>query len=177
MKSILQTIGLIVGIFILAVAFDQITPLKQLTAYLAEHPEPYRGITIGLAVIGWLLLIVAFGGGIWSQGRPMTDDEAQEFMSTSAGNPRIKRKMWGKGVGREFRGTATFREIKDTIRTGVWLHGSSWWPILIGLVGLPFAAYGMFGFFVVIGPPLVKVICAGALLYATIRTVWGFWKA
>ncbi|HLO34324.1 MAG TPA: hypothetical protein VK249_34585 [Anaerolineales bacterium] len=38
-------------------------------------------------------------------------------------------------------------------------------------------AFGMFGFFFVIGPPLVKLMCGGALLYAPVRTIWAFWKA
>src|SRR4051794_8956562 len=133
MKSILQTAGLIIAIFILAVLLDQLTPLKQLTSFLAERPEPYRGITIGLAVVGWLLLIFTFTGVIWSWGRPMNEDEAHDYMSTSGGNPRVRRKFQGKVVGREFKGAASFREIKDAMRTGAWLHDSSWWPMLIGL--------------------------------------------
>jgi hypothetical protein len=98
-------------------------------------------------------------------------------MSTSAGRPRTARVTRGPVAGREYRFTASFREIKGAFRTGSWLHDRSLWPILIGLVGVLFAAYGMFGYFVVIGPPLVKLLCGGALAYATVRTVWGFWKA
>jgi hypothetical protein len=43
--------------------------------------------------------------------------------------------------------------------------------------GAPFALYGMFGYFLVVGAPTVKRVCAGVLLYATARTAWGFWKA
>ncbi len=49
--------------------------------------------------------------------------------------------------------------------------------ILVALLGAPFAVYGMFGYFIVIGAPTVKLLCAGALVYATARTAWGFWKA
>jgi hypothetical protein len=177
MKGLLQTIGLVGALFVLAVVLDQFTPLKQLAIYLAGHPDPYRGIAVGMAIVGWALLIGAFVLGIIGQGRPMSEEEAKAFMSTRAGSPRRKGTFRGKAAGREFRMAATFREIKDTVRTGNWRHDPSWWPILIGLVGLPLAAYGMFGYFVVIGQPLVKLLCAGALAYATVRTVWGFWRA
>ena len=83
----------------------------------------------------------------------------------------------GKAAGREFRMEATFREIKEAIRSGAWLRDLGWWLILVGLVGLTLAVYGMFGFFFVIRPPLVKLICVGALVYGTARTIWAFWKA
>jgi hypothetical protein len=47
----------------------------------------------------------------------------------------------------------------------------------IGLAGAFLAVYGMFGYFFVIGPPLVKLACGGALLYALIRSGWSFWQA
>ncbi len=177
MKRLLQTIGFVAALFILAVVTDQFMPLRQLTNYLDDHPQPYRGVAIGLSIIGWSLLIGVFVFGIWIKGRPMREEQAREFMSTSAGRPRMARVTRGPVAGREFRLEASFREIKAAFRTGSWLHDRSLWPILIGLVGALFAAYGMFGYFVVTGAPLVKLACVGALVYATLRTVWGFWKA
>jgi hypothetical protein len=54
---------------------------------------------------------------------------------------------------------------------------SNWGPVFFGLIGLSLAAYGMFGYFFVIGPPLVKLAYAGALIYATFRNGWSFRKA
>lgn len=34
-------------------------------------------------------------------------------------------------------------------------------------------AIGLFGFFVVIGPPFIKVLMGGALLYAFACLIWG----
>jgi hypothetical protein len=177
MKSLLQTIGVVAALFILAVVTDQFMPLKQLTNYFNDHPQPYQGATIALSIIGWSLLIGVFVFSIWIRGRPMSDEQAREFTSTGAGRPRTTRVTRGAAAGREYRFAASFRDIKDAFRTGSWLHDRRLWPILIGLVGVLFAVYGMFGYFVVIGAPLVKLACIGALAYATIRTVWAFWKA
>jgi hypothetical protein len=177
MKTVLQTLLLVVVIFALAVAVDQITPLKQFTLYLGEHPEPYKSLAIGMSIVGWALLIGAFLFGLWIKGRPMSEAEAQEYMQSGAGRPGVRRIFKGQAAGRQFRGTASFREIKEAVRRGAWVHDSSWWPILVGLLAAPLIAYGMFGYFFVIGAPLVKLFCGGALAYATVRTVWGFWKA
>ncbi len=177
MKTFLRTALIIVIIFVLALAVDQITPLKQLTLYLNEHPDPYRAITIGMTLLGWVMLIGAFAFGFWIKSQPMREDEARRYMQTSAGQPHLSRRFAGQAAGREFRMAATFREVKDTLRAGGWLHELEWWPIILGLMALPLIAYGMFGYFFVIGAPLVKLFCAGALVYATLRTMWGFWKA
>lgn len=177
MKTLVQTILLVVVVFAVALAVDQVAPLKQFTAFLDQHPDPYRTITLVMAIGGWALLIGAFALGLWSMSRPMSEDEAQQFMRTSAGRPGQVRHLRGRAAGREFRRAATFREIKDAWRSGDWLTDPSWWPILLGLLGAPLALYGMFGYFLVVGAPTVKLVCAGALLYATARTAWGFWKA
>src|SRR5258706_447078 len=39
MKTLLQTVGLVAAVFILAVIVDQFTPLKQLSAYLAADSD------------------------------------------------------------------------------------------------------------------------------------------
>ncbi len=177
MKTLLQTIGLIIAIFLFAYLADQFAPLKQATIYLQEHPQPYRGIAIALTIFGCALLIGSFFVNLWARGRPMAEDEAREFMNRSAGRPTVVRASRGAVAGRTYRGEASFRDIKEAVRTGAWLHDPNIWPFLIALVGVLLAAYGMFGYFVVVGPPVVKLLCVGALAYATARTAWAFWRA
>jgi len=177
MKALLQTLLLVAVIFALAVAVDQIAPLKRLTLYLSQHPEPYRSVAIGMSVAGWVLLIGVFGFFLVARGRPMSEAEAREFMQSSAGRTRMTRSFRGRVAGREFQMAASFGEIKDVFRTGAWLRDPGGWPLVIGLLATPLIFYGMFGYFAVIGPPLVKLICAGALAYVTLQTVWAFWKA
>jgi hypothetical protein len=177
MRSLFQTVLLILGILALAVIAEFIPPLKQLTNYLGEHPQPYKGITIGVSIVGWILFAVAIAYGLWTQGRPMSDDEALGFMEQSAGSPTIRRHFRGRAKGAEFHTDVTFREIKEAWQSGDWRHEPIWLPVFIGLLAVALIAFGMFGFFFVIGPPLVKLLCGGALLYAAARTAWAFWKA
>ena len=177
MRSFLQTVLLIVFILALTVLAELIPPFRQLTDYLNEHPQPYKTITIAAAIIGWVLFAVAIGYGLWTQGRPMSDDEASRFMENSAGSPTIHRRFRGRTMGREFRTEMSFREFKEAWRSGEWRYERNWLPVFIGLLAVIFIAFGMFGFFFVIGPPVIKLLCGGALMYATVRTAWAFWKA
>jgi hypothetical protein len=177
MKTVFQTFLFIIVIFALAVVLEQITALKQLTLYFDQHPEPYKRITIGMSILGWVLMGYTFFLVLWMRGRPMSEDEARQFMRTSASRPMLHRVLRGKAVGREARTGASFHDIKGAFTNGEWRYDPGWWPIFIGLLALPLIAFGMFGYFIVTGPPTVKVICAGALTYAAVRTGWAFWKA
>jgi len=176
MKSLLRTFLLIVLIFVLAVIAEQITPLRQLTDYFKQNPQPYKAITIGASAIGWILVAGVIAYVVWTQGKPMTDDEALKFMEDSASPPTIQHRFMGKVKGSEFRTEVTFKEIKEAWQSGNW-NNSEWLPILLGLLAMIFIAFGMFGFFFVIGAPIVKLVCSGALFYAVIRTAWAFWQA
>jgi hypothetical protein len=173
MKPFLQVLLIIAVIFASALVADMIAPLKQLTVYLAEHLEPYLGITIVMSVVGWLFMIGVFAYTLWANGRPMTGEEARDFMRSSTGARVLK----GRMGGREARMVASFAEIKDAVRTGAWLREPAWRPLFVGLFAMPCICVGMFGFVFVIGPPLVKLLCSGALVYVAARMAWAFWRA
>jgi hypothetical protein len=177
MRSFLQTVLLILIVLALTVLAELIPPLRQLTDYLNEHPQPYKTITIAATILGWVLFAVAIGYGLWTQGRPMNNDEARSFMETSAGSPTVRRRFRSLTKGREFRTEMSFREFKEAWRSREWRVEREWLLIFIGLLAVTFIAFGMFGFFFVIGSPVIKLLCSGALIYATIRTAWAFWKA
>jgi hypothetical protein len=178
MKDFLKLIGLITAIFLFALLVDQITPLKQLDAYLKVHPQPWTGLTLGAAAVGFGLLLFAWISWGMLTGRRMSEEEAQAFMSTSAGAPTLHRGLRGKATGVETpEGSASFHAVKDAFRTGAWLHDPFMRVFCFGTVGLLLLTLGGFGYFVVTAPPTAKLICAGALLYAFARTAWGFWKA
>jgi hypothetical protein len=178
LSSIFGLLIVIVAIFLFALLVDQITPLKQLDAYLKENPQPWTGMTLVGAFAGLSLLLFAWISWGLLTGQPMSEDEAKDYMHTSAGSPRLTRVFRGKATGFETpQGAASFREVKDAFRSGAWLRDPVMRVFCLGTVGLLLLALGGFGYFVVTAPPAAKLICAGALLYAFGRTTWGFWKA
>jgi hypothetical protein len=178
MKASLKLIGLIAAIFLFALLVDQIKPLKQLDTFLKAHPQPWIGLSLGAVVFGLGLLLFAWIDWGFLTGRPMDEEEAREFMSTSAGLTRTKLVFGGQAVGiKTPKGVASFREIKNAFRSGAWLSDAGMRAFCAGLVGLLLLALGGFGYFFVIGSPTVKVMCAGVLLYVFGRTAWEFWKS
>jgi hypothetical protein len=178
MKGFLKQSGVTAAIFLFALLVDQVTPLKQLDTYFKAHPQPWRGLTLGAAVVGFGLLLFAWISWGMLRGRPMSEHEAQEFMRMSAGQPTLTRVFRGKAAGRKTpEGVVSFRKVKDAFRTGAWLYDPILRVFCLGTVGLLLLALGGFGFLVVTAPPAAKLICGGALLYAFVRTAWRFWKA
>jgi hypothetical protein len=179
MKGLLNLIGLIGAVFLFALLADQITPLKQLDAYLKAHSQPWTGLALGVAAVGLgLLLFVWISWGIL-RGRPMSQDEAQDFMRASAGQSWVGFAPLGSAAGgiTTPEGIASFHEVKGAFRSGAWLYNPTMRVYCVGAIGLLLLVLGGFGYFVVIGPPAVKLICGGAVVYALGRTAWGFWKA
>jgi len=115
MKSLLRTFLQIVLILALIVAAELIPPFRQLTDYFNQNPQPYKTITIIISVIGWILMAGVIAYGIWTQGKPITDDEALKFMENGASDPTLPRRFMGQvKEGSEFRTEVTFKEIKET---------------------------------------------------------------
>lgn len=175
-KSLLRTFLLIIIIFVLAVIAELFTPLRQLTDYFHQNPQPYKAITIGISIIGWVLFAAGIACGLWSRGKPTRDEDETQLMQSGDTSPTMYSSFRGHSKSREFHREVTFKEIKEAWHDGNW-NNSEWLPIFLGLLAIIFIAFGMFGFFFVIGPPLVKLVCGGALAYAAVRTIWAFGQA
>ena len=130
-----------------------------------------------MSIVGWVMMLGLFAFGLWVRGQGMSEDEARQFIQSTPDQPGVFSRFKGKVAGREFKMMASFQEIKESFRSGAWLLDPGWWPISIGLLALVLIAFGMFGYFFIVGAPLVKLICAGVLIYAAGRTAWEFWKA
>src|SRR5258707_3244730 len=137
MKSLLYTFGMIMVLFIAALLVDQITVLKQLDTYFKEHPQPWISLTVGATGVGLALLIFAWISWGRFMGRPMTEDEAQEYMRTHIVPARRAGIFRGKAAGVTTpQGMATFRQVKDAFRTGDWVRAPWMRPFCAGTVGL-----------------------------------------
>jgi len=172
-KSLLRTFLLITIIFVLAVIAELFTPLRQLTNYFNQNPQPYKIIAIGTSIIGWILFAGGIAYGLWTRGKPTRGEYELQLMENGDTSPTTYSSFRGHSKSREFHREVTFKEIKEAWHEGNW-NTSEWLPIFLGLLAMIFIPFGMFGFFFVIGSPLLKLVCGGALAYATVRTIWAF---
>jgi hypothetical protein len=161
-RSLFRIFLAIVLILVLALIAELIPPFRQLTNYFDQNPQPYKAIAIGISIAGWILMAGVIAYMIWKRGKSSTDDKSS--------------RMSGLGQRREFYREVTFLQIKEAWQSGQWIQ-TQWLPIFLGLLALIFITIGMFGFFFIIGPPLVKLLGSCALVYAAVRTVQAFWNA
>ena len=140
--------------------------------------KPFLGRFWGAVVVGLGLLVFVWISWLKRSHRPMSEEEAQEFMRTSASRLNLNRVVLGRAFGITApEGVATFRQVKDAFRSDAWLRDPYLRVFCVGVIGLLLLVLGGFGYFAIIGPPTVKVICVGVLLYVFGRTAWGFWQA
>ncbi len=173
-KSFLQTVLVIFALLVLAVVAEQLPPLRALDAFLKDHRDVERSLqmlTLGMAVVGGLMLI---GAQFLPAPRLSASMSQEEIESLS---PPIEYSEAKSNWSRSFSGEASFSAVKKAWRLRSWRYDRSWRIFFVMMVGALLLAVGLFGFFVVIGPPVVKLFCGGALLYALGRTAWGFRQA
>jgi hypothetical protein len=180
LRSWLGTLLLILAILVVAVLSEYITPLHNMDAYLSAHSAVARGLrilTIGLIVLGGLLLVGTQFVVRVGDERPLTGDEVEQQANMTTGWQRSIYRFRGKSVGSGFSDQASFHEVKGAWRRGAWLTTPRWQRLFLMMAGGFCLMFGLFGLFIVIGPPWIKLVSILAILYATLRTVWAFWRA
>jgi hypothetical protein len=60
----------------------------------------------------------------------------------------------------------TLRQMWDALRSGRWLSSRVWRRRIVITAGVLLFTFGLFGFFLVVGPPGVKLFLASCFLYA-----------
>jgi hypothetical protein len=83
----------------------------------------------------------------------------------------------GRAAGRQGSEQFSFRELKQAWKSGAVWREAIWKRRFITSIGALMLTIGLFGSFVVMGPPWIKVLMGSLLLYALSRITWGLWKA
>jgi hypothetical protein len=79
--------------------------------------------------------------------------------------------------GTEVKDVATFAEVKAAFRARAWQLDGTWRRFFAMMLGALLLALALFGTAVVLGPAPVKLLFAGAMLYAALRLAWGLARA
>lgn len=201
MRGALQIIGLIIVLLLAAAATEQVPILQEIDPFFAKNRPLWVWLALGTAVPGVLLFIgaqfvvrhpkaeelseEALGEGVKATFSPMQHAEAEEMIA-SVRRARFLVAIWrqyryrlrGRFVGRSFQVEAPLRAVKHAWRTGTWRGNPVWQLFTLMALGGALMVLGLFSLVIVLpSPPVVKLICAGALLYAISRTVWAIKRA
>lgn len=142
---------LLAGVLGLVVLGELSPAMRALERVIAAHETPLLAATIGLAALGFVLLMGGALHMVLTAGPPMTPREAED--------------------------QASFREVKAAWRDGAWRRSPRWRRLFLMGAGGLLMFVGIFGIFFVTGPVGVKLVVLAVWLYAAVQTVRGFRRA
>lgn len=182
LRNALRTIGNLLLVLLVIAIGEALPPLHRLHAWTQAHQRPLLAVTISLTVVGFVLLMGMAIHMVLSRGRPMSKREidglaARRLTSQPALFRRSAYRSHGTAAGAQAEDSASFAEVKAAWRARAWRVSPRWRRLFAGLIGTAFLATGLFGLFIVIAPPGIKLLCGGALLYAWVRGITAFARA
>ncbi|MBI3971861.1 MAG: hypothetical protein HY332_11280 [Chloroflexi bacterium] len=201
LKNVLWLMIVIALVLVGGLLAELIGPLKALDAFLAPSRAWWAALTMGMTVVG--LLLLAFTQFVV---RPPTEAELEEVTRlgvkatfSSLTRPEIEEMrasrfiqmaapiaVWrralyrflGPVAGSAFDVEAPMSVVKTAFRSGAWRRNPIWQRLTLMGIGGILMVFGLFTLPIVLeSGPFVKLVCGGALLYATVRTVWAFQRA
>lgn len=171
------------GLVLVAAVLSEMPGIKQACQAVDRLRDPLLGVAIGVAALGFAVFMGGILSLLMASGEPMTHEEIEAAFAErrGAGEPAVWRasahRVFGPAAGQQAANEATFAGMKDAWRSGEWRRDPQWRRLFLVASGAALLSYGLFGLFLVIGPGPIKVIVAGALLYATVMTTRGFARA
>lgn len=158
-------------------------PIARFEALLARHHGAVQWSLIG-ATAGGLLLFVAAAIYLGRHGVSMGPEEVEEMLrknrETMAGPAAYRRwrySFYGRSAGRGFAVAISFRQLKEVLRQPGWWRDPTSLSLIGAVAGGLLIVFGGLSLFVFYGPPWLKVLIGGWMLYALVRTTWGLARA
>jgi hypothetical protein len=181
MKLLIQ-IATGLGLVFVAAVLAELPPVRTAAGWIHEREWSLIIGTGSLGVLGFTLMM----GGILkllmdrdeSLSQPEVEDVersvrmAAQPVTWRASSYKI-RQAAGRGGSESFK----LAELKTAWKSGAVWHDPVWKRRVITTIGALMLTVGLFGSFVVMGPPWIKVLLGGLLLYAMGMISRGLWKA
>ena len=176
----LRDTAVLIGLLLAAIVLAEIPRVAAAARWIDARERPL------LIAMGAILLLgfVLFFGGILKllidRGEPLrhADVEDVERSVRMAAQPVAWRassyRVIGSAAGRHSADSFNLGELKSALRSGAVWRDAEWRRRAVVVVGALLLVIGIFGGGVVVGPPWLKVLLAGALGYALGRLGWGF---
>jgi len=177
-KRILFTGGSLVGV-LAAIILAEVPPMPDAAAWIdARRPPLLMGVAIVLALgfglfLGGIIMLVMDRDRVLSHAEVENVGRSVRTPTRQAAWRATHYRFFGTAAGR--RGDDSFRlkDFKAAWRRGAIWRDAEWRRRFVTTVGALSLVVGIFGLLIVVGPPWIKVLGAGALIYAFVRLGWG----
>ena len=172
------------GAIILWIAAGEIPAVHAFSDWINANRFWLLPLTLGMTAAGLLVMIWGWITVGIKYGRPMSEEEAGQFLAPPMLGPGTLSASKGVFKG-DVRGRKldqpvewSFQEMKAAWRAGTWWSDPGMRRnYLITAGGLLLILSGFSVFMVVVKPPSVKLLMAGTVIYAIVRTAIGFRRA
>jgi hypothetical protein len=176
----------VAGLVVVLLAVIQLGYIRDLAGAMLAPGHRTLAATLTLTVLGFALLIV---GGVrltLARGQPMSRAEIEEQSRylryglqgrTGSSFRKSAYRVFGPAEGSKAEDEISMAAMKEAWRSGAWRRESSWRTVFMIAGGGLLMVGGGFGSFLVAGPPIAKLLCGGALLYATFQVTAAFRRA
>jgi len=171
------------GLVLAAAVLSEMPGIKQAGQAVDRLRDPLLAVAIGLTALGFAVFMGGILSLLMASGEPMTHEEIEAAIGQrqGAGEAAAWRasahRVFGPAAGQRAANETTFAGIKDAWRTGEWRRDAQWQRLFLIASGAGLLFHGLFGLFLVIGPGPIRVLVAGAMVYATVMTGRGFIRA
>ena len=168
------------GLVLVAAILGELPLMQSFAQFINQYEFWLTVVTGGIGALGFLLFMGGLLDLIMTQGEPMSHEDVEDLSRRvqQAARPATWRastyRIWGKTAGAEAYDVFSLRAMKEAWRNGMWRHETVWRRRFVTAVGGVMTVAGLFGFLFVLGPPSIKILTSGALLYALGRTAWSF---
>ena len=177
MKAFLQWFATLVLALIVIIGANRIPALKRIDTLTDLHRRLLVAITLGIAILGWLLFMGSLIYYSVKDGRALSTEDVEEtakqvkYRNASFSTYRFWGKTWGKGFEDSF-------SFADAKRAGKgWWKDPRWRRNFVVGGGALIMGFGLFGLLGVLFPVGVKVLLSAAMIYALVRLTWAFARA
>ena len=177
MKKFLQGVAMLALVLCVVIGAERIPALKRMDVSIREHRKPLVTLTLAMTILGFAVFM---GGAVYysmKSGRPPGEgglgETAKQMTYPKTGLYRYW--FWGRTWGRGFSDEFSIHEAK--IAGQRWWSDLRWQRAFVMGAGALTMGFGLFAVLGVLSPLGVKVLVAGALLYAMARLTWAVVRA
>jgi hypothetical protein len=178
LRGLSTTFG-IVALLILAIFIAEIPSVRSLAVWIdAREPRLLIGVAIVIA-LGFALFLIGILKLLMDRGQQLTHAQAEDVARSVKFETRpvfaraSRYRVRGVAVGRTGGDAFSLRDLKSAWRSGAVRRDPVWRRRAVTTIGALLLVAGIFGGFVVIGPPWIKVLFAGAFVFTFGRLGWG----
>jgi hypothetical protein len=173
-------LALVFAVIFLGEVLAQLTGIDRI---IARHEAMLLAATVVTAVFGFTFFMGGILYRIFGGGEPMSHADIEDLSRRASfqRRPSLARasayRFRGKSAGSSFHDAFSIREAKAAWRQRAWRDSPRWRGNFAIMAGAFFLTVGLFGVFIVIGPGGIKLLCAGAIVYAIVRIIIAFARA